>query len=644
MNFRLKIKKNNEDFLRVLLVGIIVCVSFACSSSISNTSPLCAKSELYHRKMAYDTIKLLIFKDDQPLIYKDQNTYVVGFFKQLALDVQNICKAPVVIRELDYKSVFSQLLTDSNTVALALYNIPINKKYLVLSKAYLYKDCLTKFKGKDGITLEQYLKGDFKSKNPNIIDAQISLGASLKNLNSLNIITEALMDLKSLGLLDDLIHEKINIKHRKTYNTAITSTLVIVAVVLIFFSLCYFTYKKIYNQKLQIKKVGHYASLIGHSLPIDISIIDVYNRKDFLYYCSESITKIFGGEKPSRADFERTQSKESMSKFIENCKKVLETGKPVRYYSLITFPACGVKEKLIVLKRITLKTQYYIFATFTDVSDLRAAQRLAKENDIKMNSFLSVINHEIRTPLNTIVGFSDILSELEGADKENILKLIIDKSNLLEKMISDILISSKLESGTYKSVLESVDFIEVFNKLKEELAVLFSDKPDIKLNVYIPYKKYSLNIDRNILTYIIRKTSSNAHKFTFKGSILGGFYNISDETVLFIKDTGIGIPYNKMNIVFDRFNKLDEFTEGTGLGMPICKSMTNLLPAGRIGIYSEEGKGTLIWTSFALIDKNADIPKTLPKEIQMIENLRWEGVWYEKDKYGKMVLKGGINE
>lgn len=211
--------------------------------------------------------------------------------------------------------------------------------------------------------------------------------------------------------------------------------------------------------------------------------------------------------------------------------------------------------------------------------ELRLAKEAAEQSSWMKTEFIQNMSHEIRTPLNSIVGFSAILADFFPNDKEvgQYAKLIEENSNLLLKLVGDILDISALDDENLMFRKLPTDVNSCCNIAIRNSRQLLHE--GVKLD-YLPTRE-SLIIDSNPdrIVQILENLLNNSAKFTYKGSILFE-YQVDDENRLItftISDTGIGIPPDKQELVFERFVKLDEFTQGTGLGLPICRIIARKL-------------------------------------------------------------------
>lgn len=241
--------------------------------------------------------------------------------------------------------------------------------------------------------------------------------------------------------------------------------------------------------------------------------------------------------------------------------------------------------------------------TVHDITQLKQAEKqltLAKEKaenaDLSKSAFLANMSHEIRTPLNAITGFAEILAsantEEEKAQYQEIIKMNAD---LLLQLVNDILDMSKIEAGTLEFVYTKVDI----NLLLSDLRQLFQMKVnDAGGNIQIiadpGLPACTIETDRNRIAQVLSNFTTNAIKFTQKGTISIGYEARDTELYFYVTDTGAGIPADKLPEVFGRFVKLNKDKKGTGLGLSISKTIVNKLE-GQIGADSVEGKGSTFW-------------------------------------------------
>ncbi|MBT0707693.1 sensor histidine kinase [Phocaeicola vulgatus] len=228
---------------------------------------------------------------------------------------------------------------------------------------------------------------------------------------------------------------------------------------------------------------------------------------------------------------------------------------------------------------------------------LIAARDKAEELDRLKSAFLANMSHEIRTPLNAIVGFSSLLTETEDMkDRKQYMAIVQENTELLLQLISDILDLSKMESGAFEFVKSDTDVNLLCSEIIRSLRMKVPAGVELVFEECLP--GCHVWADKNRLNQVISNFINNALKFTFSGSITLGYYRQTDGYLRFyVRDTGMGIPKNKIKTVFDRFVKLNSFVHGTGLGLSICKSLVEQM-GGTIGVESEEGEGSRFWFTY----------------------------------------------
>lgn len=227
---------------------------------------------------------------------------------------------------------------------------------------------------------------------------------------------------------------------------------------------------------------------------------------------------------------------------------------------------------------------------------LQEAKEQAEESNRLKSAFLANMSHEIRTPLNAIIGFSDMICQgVDEEEKEEFMDIIKNNNAILLQLINDILDLSKIEAGTMDFTYGNVDI----NDLLEGICIQMRQKEKVgaveivfteKAPECILYTDY-LRLSQVVLNFV-----NNAMKFTSEGTIEMGYRidEAANEIYFFVKDTGIGIPAEKIGTVFERFVKLNSFIKGTGLGLSICRVIVERL-GGTIGVESEVGKGSNFW-------------------------------------------------
>ena len=230
---------------------------------------------------------------------------------------------------------------------------------------------------------------------------------------------------------------------------------------------------------------------------------------------------------------------------------------------------------------------------------LRVETARAKDSGRQKAAFLANMTHEIRTPLNAIVGFSDVLPMIDDADeKKKIIRIIRNNCDMLLRLITDILEVSDIDSRQMAITPADVDFSQVFDDICQTLEqrVQIPGVAFVKDN---PYATFPACLDKGRIQQVVTNFVTNAIKYTQQGHIKVGYREEERDgkegMYIYCEDTGSGIPKEKQASVFERFVKLNEFVQGTGLGLNICKSIAERC-GGCIGVNSDgEGHGSTFW-------------------------------------------------
>lgn len=257
-------------------------------------------------------------------------------------------------------------------------------------------------------------------------------------------------------------------------------------------------------------------------------------------------------------------------------------------------------------------------------NELIAAKEKAEESDRLKSAFLANMSHEIRTPMNGILGFSDLLKEPSlDSDKQREYINIIEKSgHRMLNIINDIISISKIETGlievlnTETNINEQIEYIYTFFKPEAEAKGIV-----LSTECAIPYIKAIILSDREKIFAILTNLVKNAIKFTNSGTINLG-YNLSknnNELEFFVRDTGIGIPKDRIEAIFERFVQADicdkNAYQGAGLGLSISKAYIEML-GGKLWVESEISKGSTFYFTLPIKAKNNQLkPKEKFKEV-----------------------------
>ena len=222
------------------------------------------------------------------------------------------------------------------------------------------------------------------------------------------------------------------------------------------------------------------------------------------------------------------------------------------------------------------------------------AKEKAEESDRLKSAFLANMSHEIRTPLNAIVGFSDMLAnepEFSDEERQEFVDIINTNTKLLLKLVGDVLELSRIESGNLSFIFQRESVRQLLDDVYQTHSLLI--QPPLQFLKDFPPEDVQVNVDPMRLTQVLTNFLNNANKFTKEGSIQLGYCCPSgmSEVHLYVEDTGIGIPHSEQKMIFERFYKRSEFSQGVGLGLSICVLIVEKM-GGRIELRSEEGRGS----------------------------------------------------
>ena len=233
----------------------------------------------------------------------------------------------------------------------------------------------------------------------------------------------------------------------------------------------------------------------------------------------------------------------------------------------------------------------------TELALIEAKQK-AEENDRLKSAFLANMSHELRTPLNSIIGFAELITDPDYGQDEHkeFARLIHDSGNTLLTVLSDIMDISKIESGQLTVTKDRISVNELIFSLQVKFSYQAIKKGIIvRLDESNPGEEIIIQSDRQRIGQIMNNLIGNAIKFTEKGFVEIGFHPIPGYLQFHVRDTGIGIPKEFQEQIFDRFRQVESSLNrkhgGNGLGLSISKSLVELL-GGTIWLESEAGKGS----------------------------------------------------
>ncbi len=341
---------------------------------------------------------------------------------------------------------------------------------------------------------------------------------------------------------------------------------------------------------------------------VEITVKDIFNGFRYIYFnkAAEEFTGVKAEDILGKTDFELFPDSRRAHEIRTEDYHTIKTGRMVK--EMVEYEKPNREVRIVNIVRLLITNpdpgaSPLLLVMLNDITEQRQDQLAlmkVQEADKMKNAFIANMSHEIRTPLNAIVGFAHLVTETTNASEQREYFSIINKNcDLLLKLINDILDLSKIESGRLNYNVSEVELRDICQeayvvqslKMTSDVALLYN-------SVAMPSVR--LWIDPHRVEQVLLNLLSNAIKFTSKGFI-SLFYEVEDMFVrVSVMDTGIGISEEKLESVFERFVKLDDFYQGAGLGLPICKMIVEQL-GGEIGVRSELGKGSTFWFTLPLV-------------------------------------------
>lgn len=307
----------------------------------------------------------------------------------------------------------------------------------------------------------------------------------------------------------------------------------------------------------------------------------------------------------------------------------LKSQKSIKDYNINVINRSGDLRECMLSANIIVTDDFIGYnCILRDVTELRQAETMRKARDLARQSahmkeqFVASISHEMRTPMNAILGMSNLLLQM-GIEREshNLVKSIKHSSEILLGVVNDILEISEIQNGKVVFTNEPFDLHEVMDNLINVMQYKAQEK-DLYLEVIMDegIPRY-ISGDKLRLNQVLYNLVGNAIKFTDEGFVkiyIEKLHDIIDSVQLkfVVEDTGIGIPEDKVDAIFETFTRIrqkDRIFEGTGLGLSICKNLVQL-QGGKIGATSTLGKGSFFF--FDLIFETTEKPEDLPVQIK----------------------------
>ncbi|OFX53976.1 MAG: hypothetical protein A2066_00910 [Bacteroidetes bacterium GWB2_41_8] len=365
------------------------------------------------------------------------------------------------------------------------------------------------------------------------------------------------------------------------------------------------------------KKAEDQLRLLSKSIEQSPVSVVITNKKGIIEYVNPSFTKRTGYTEEEALGKNPRVLKSGMhdALFYEKMWKTLLSGQPwigeilnmkkngdLYWENAIISPIFNyngaITHFLAAKEDITEKKKLF--------SDLIREKERAEESDRLKSAFLANMSHEVRTPLNSIIGFSELLvdPDFEEEQKNEFIQLIITNGNSLLTIISDIMDISKLESSELKIYKKHIKVKTFLSSLVEQYSFQIKAK-DLEFNLTFTENcdTVTLFTDEDRLRQIFINLIGNALKFTSNGNIEIGCTKKNNSIEFYVKDSGIGIPAEYHDKIFDRFRQVEDANTrkygGNGLGLAITKSLIELMD-GKIWVESEFGKGSTFYFSLPL--------------------------------------------
>jgi signal transduction histidine kinase len=228
---------------------------------------------------------------------------------------------------------------------------------------------------------------------------------------------------------------------------------------------------------------------------------------------------------------------------------------------------------------------------------LKVARDQANSANNMKTAFIHNMSHEIRTPLNAIVGFSELLQYSEDpSERKEYMDVINANNKLLLHLMNDVLDLSRIEAGDVKLDLETFDAARV----REEIYATVNESrtnTEVEFNYVSQFSSCEVTLDRSRFRQVVTNFLSNAMKFTHSGSVTLSLEESDGGVRVSVKDTGVGVEKEKQHLLFQRFEKIDSYAPGYGLGLSISKAVTEAM-GGNVGFTSVRGVGSTFYAWF----------------------------------------------
>ena len=356
------------------------------------------------------------------------------------------------------------------------------------------------------------------------------------------------------------------------------------------------------SQRNEIIRLNSLMHAILNNVPVYLFVKDTGDNFRYLYWnrAFAEQTGIAVEVAVGKTDIEIFPNSEEARRFRAGDFAVMQTGR-MEYLEEYTTLSGDIRMVTMIKTLVPSGNEHpYIIGVGWDVTDIKKVEKelikariKAEEADKLKSSFLANMSHEIRTPLNAIVGFSKLIIESNNKEEQLQYAEFVEKnSGLLLNLFNDILDLSALEAGSLRFSIRLV-------RLRDVCAQLYylnhsSVQPGVKLILDEVDPELSIQGDWDRISQIWLNLLSNAIKFTSNGEIHFGFEKKDQIVQGYVSDTGIGIPAERVTTIFSRFGKVNDFVQGTGLGLTICRMLTEKM-GSRIWVRSKVGRGTTFY-------------------------------------------------
>lgn len=369
------------------------------------------------------------------------------------------------------------------------------------------------------------------------------------------------------------------------------------------------------QQQSKINELNSLMTNILENVPAYLFVKDTENEFRYLYWnrAFELFSHISASKVIGHRDEDFFPNPEDAAKFKKDDLELLEKGTQIELQEEYT-AATGERRTVNTIKLLIPQENKapLLMGISWDITELKKTEQQliearikAEESDRLKSAFLANMSHEIRTPLNAIVGFSELVACAENEDdRQKYFNIVEKNTELLLQLINDILDLSKIEAGILEFIERPVDIGDLCQNLLESLS---AKTPSSVLLIYDRNLENIVTVtDNNRLIQVISNLISNSQKFTQKGEIHFGFTLKKNIIEFYVKDSGAGIPADKIDQIFNRFIKLNNFVQGSGLGLAICKMIIKHLN-GKIWVESIENKGTTFYFTLPYIPSETTI-------------------------------------